>query len=188
VLTGQYSRYRTSANASETTLAAGVEASSFGLTNFYQFPPHTLPARPTPPGGNYTFEPAVAQPLYITSLPVGGVSKNVLLVGSLDDYLYAFDTSDGAVLWSVNLANDCGNLVGVPFDNNYGHNPGGTNLVYYGVVATPVIDIYSDTAPESRFNGTSTPSIWKRVRQSAQRPSMPPDSTLPSSWRGHRCF
>jgi outer membrane protein assembly factor BamB len=146
VLTGQYSRYRTSANPYETTLAGLADASSFGLTNFYPFPSHTLPPRPTPPGGNYTFEPAVAQPLYITRLPVGGVNKNVPLAASLDDYPYAFDTSDGTPLWSANLANDCGST-GVPFDNNYSHSPGGTNLVYYGVVATPVIDIYSGTAP-----------------------------------------
>lgn len=143
VLTGQYSRYRTSANPYEQTLAAGVEASSFGLTNFYQFPAHTLPLLPDS-DSRYTFEPAVAQPLYLTNLPINGTTKNVLLVASLDDYVYAFDTSDGTILWSANLANDCGVGTGLPFDNTFKHSPGGTNLVYYGVVATPVIDIYSN--------------------------------------------
>ena len=149
VLTGQYSRYRTSVNAYESTLAGftGSQASSFGLVDFYKLPNNTLPI--ISGSTHYTFEPVVAQPLYITDVSVGGTSIDLLLVASLDDWLYAFNTSTGAEAWSapLNLATaDCGSS-GAPFDNNIGHNPGGANLVYYGIVATPVIDIYTNTAP-----------------------------------------
>jgi hypothetical protein len=156
VLTGQYNRYRTSVNANETGLAnfTSGDASSFGLTAFYQFPGHTnWPPIPSPGSGNYNFEPVVAQPLYITNLAVTGVNctspncPNILLVASLYDLVYAFNTSTGAEAWTnpVNLAADC--TTGVPFVNNFSHNPGGTNLPYYGVVATPVIDIYPGIPP-----------------------------------------
>jgi hypothetical protein len=105
VLTGQYNRYRTSVNANETGLAnfTSGDASSFGLTAFYQFPGHTnWPPIPSPGSGNYNFEPVVAQPLYITNLAVTGVNctspncPNILLVASLYDLVYAFNTSTGA--------------------------------------------------------------------------------------------
>ncbi len=145
VLTGQYSRYRTSENPYETTLAGFNGTSSFGLTNFYKLPnANTLPKNPN--GPPYLFEPVVAQPLYITDMPSAGT--NMLLVASLDDMVYGLDADTGDMLWAnIDLAgHDCG-LGNPPFDNNYNHSPGGTNLVYYGVVATPVIDIYSGTAP-----------------------------------------
>jgi hypothetical protein len=151
VLTGQYSRYRTSVNASETTLAnfTSSQASSFGLTAFYQLPGHSnWPPVPSPGTGNYDFEPVVAQPLYITNVPIGGVNTSLLLVASLFDSVYAFNTATGSqVSWSpVSLAGDCGTNA-VPFVNNFNHNPGGANLPYYGVVSTPVIDIYPDIPP-----------------------------------------
>jgi len=150
VLTGQYSRYRTSVNPNEPTLAGITSgaASSFGMTAFYKLPTtHALPPLPDPPyHTNYKFEPVIAQPLYITNVSISDANHNIVLVASLDDWVYAYDTGTGALLWSISVAGDCGEN-GVPFDNNYGHNPGGTNLVYYGVVAAPVVDIYSGTAP-----------------------------------------
>jgi hypothetical protein len=151
VLTGQYSRYRTSANTTETTLAdftGSSQASPFGLANFYQFPANTLPKVTQNGPGRYNFEPVVAQPLYITDVPINSVSTNILLAASLDDWVYAFNTATGVAAWPpINLAyNDCGGSAGSPFDNYFMHNPGSTNVVYYGVVATPVIDIYSNTA------------------------------------------
>jgi len=144
VLTGQYSRYRTSVNPNESALAniTSTSASSFGLTGFYQFPSHTLPTDPNT-GSPYLYEPTVAQPLYITDVPINGVNKNILLVASLAGYVYGFDTSSGGQVWTaINLAaSDCPN--GVPFNDKYSYNPGAVNLQYYGVVATPVIDVYS---------------------------------------------
>lgn len=140
VLTGQYGRYRTSTNSNETTLANfnSTTASSFGLAAFYAF-------TSTPPG-TFTYEPVVAQPLYATNVITAGGSKiSMLVVATLNDYVYAYDTSDGTQVWYQNLANDCGLGTGTPFDNSHGHSPGGANLDYYGIVATPVID----TVPSS---------------------------------------
>jgi len=136
VLTGQYSRSRTSSNPNETTLANfdSTTAASFGLAAFYAF-------TSTPPG-TFDYEPVVAQPLYATNVTTSGGPKSVLVVGSLNDYVYAYDTSSGAQLWYQNLAyNDCGGVDGAPFENDHGHSPGGANLDYYGIVATPVIDV-----------------------------------------------
>ena len=134
VLTGQYSRYRTSTNANETTLATfnGTAAASFGLANFLAF-------TSTPPTG-FSYEPMAAQPLYVTNVSTGTGYKNLVVVGSLNDYVYAFDTaSPGSPLWSTGLATDCGGL-GAPFNNDHSHSPGGVNMDYYGIVATPVVD------------------------------------------------
>lgn len=145
VLTGQYSRYRTSVNPNESTLAniPSTSASSFGLTSFYQLPSHTLPTDPNT-GSQYTYEPVVAQPLYITDVPISGVNKNILLVASLAGYVYGFDTSSGSQVWTaINLPfADCPPS-GAPFNDKYSYNPGAVNLQYYGAVATPVIDVYS---------------------------------------------
>jgi hypothetical protein len=135
VLAGQYSRSRTSANPSETTLANfdSTMAASFGLAAFYAF-------TSTPPTG-FSYEPVVAQPLYATNVLTSGGRKNLLVAGSLNDYVYAYDTSTGAQLWFQNLAqHDCGSGA-TPFENTPTHNPGGANLDYYGIVATPVIDV-----------------------------------------------
>jgi len=139
VLTGQYSRYRTSANPNETLLAGfnSASASSFGLASFYAL-------TSTPPSG-FTYEPVVAQPLYATRVPTAEGPKSLLIVGSLNDWVYAFDTSSPATpLWTYPTAAHCGSS-GQAFPNQHSHNPGGANLDYYGIVATPVIDILPST-------------------------------------------
>jgi hypothetical protein len=134
VLTGQYNSNRTSTNVNESNLAGfnSTTASTFGLAQFYPL---------THPLAGKTYEPVVAQPLYVTNvLQPDGTIKNLLIVASLGDWVYAFDTSTAALVWSVNLGPDCGST-GVPFVNNHGALPGAANLPYYGAVATPVIDI-----------------------------------------------
>ena len=106
----------------------------------------------TNPGLGNNNEPVVAQPLYVTNVTIGTTSHNMLLVATLSDYVYAFDTTTppapGApnYLWTpINLATAhslCGSA-GVPFNNDQNGFPGVQRLGYYGVVATPVID----TAP-----------------------------------------
>ena len=127
VLTGQYNRQRTSANVTASN-AGGMAASSaldnFGLAYLY-------PVKHSPAGrGN---EPVVAQPLYITRVPVQNVPSsfcsgtglcNMLLVGTLSDWVYAFDTSTAPTptkpnyLWPpINLATapgHCSSLTGGP--------------------------------------------------------------------------
>jgi hypothetical protein len=165
VLTGNYDHYRTSVNVNETTLAGYTNWSNFGLKTFYGL-------SSTPPG-TFTFEPVVAQPLYITNVPVsGGGNKNLLIVASLNDNVYAVDTSTGSgtipSTWPtssnpnpINLATDCG-ANATPFKNTSTHQPGAANLAYYGAVATPVIDIgpvdpvaYVVSACTSTFGSTA---------------------------------
>lgn len=42
-----------------------------------------------------------AEPLYISSLEIGGVTHNVLIVATEHDSVYAFDADTGATLWHV---------------------------------------------------------------------------------------
>jgi hypothetical protein len=72
----------------------------------------------------------------------------MLIAATLNDFVHAFDTSQnpGSILWEVDLlggatqGQHCGQG-GAPFvGKNYNGDPGGTNLAYYGAVATPVID------------------------------------------------
>lgn len=162
VLTGQYNQHRTSTNAKASKLAGLSDFSNFGAA--YLYPVTNKPA------GRY-WEPVIAQPLYVTNVSVPSAlsgsnacngnlaSCKMLLVGTLSDYLYAFDTSSPPGgppnynwLWNpINLAqalnpdgtqSHCG-TGGGPFMNAFGGLPGVRNLPYYGIVATPVID----TAP-----------------------------------------
>src|SRR5579863_239242 len=138
VITGQYNNSRTSANMNESKLATfnSTTASSCGLARFYEV---------THPLAGTNYEPVVAQPLFATHIPrPGGGTKNLLVVASLGDWVYAFDTRTGDLLWSVNVGLDCGST-GVPFLNNHAALPGASNLPYYGVVATPVIDTVPGT-------------------------------------------
>jgi hypothetical protein len=42
-----------------------------------------------------------AQPLYLSTFPIGGVNHNVLIVATENDSVYAFDADTGAQLWHV---------------------------------------------------------------------------------------
>jgi outer membrane protein assembly factor BamB len=81
-----------------------------------------------------------AQPLVVTALPVGGVTRNVVYVATMRNMVYAFDAdkAERAPLWQVNLGTpmpydripkDAGALLG-----QYNIRP------YIGVTSTPVID------------------------------------------------
>ena len=148
VLTGQYNQHRNSANGNAANLgklAGPGDYSNFGLAYLYPV---------TNPGLGKNNEPVIAQPLYATKVTIGSTPRNMLLVSTLSDYVYAFDTSTPPApgvpnyLWTpVNLAaahSLCGGS-GVPFNNNQNGFPGVQNLGYYGAVATPVIDTVPNT-------------------------------------------
>jgi len=150
VLTGQYNRYRTSKNPNESSLAA-FNNSNFGLAYLYQVsnPPALAPYS--------AYEGVIAQPLYATGVPYSGTKYDMLIVATLNDWIYAFDTSATstsnvvAPLWSLNLipaadTTHCG-LNSQVFYDKYNGLPGATNLPYYGIVSTPVIDHTSATRP-----------------------------------------
>ncbi len=134
VLTGQYSRYRTSSNGKESSLA-GFSNSNFGLAYHYKItnPPALSPYS--------AWEGVVAQPLYATGVPYNGSTYDMLIVASLNDWVYAFDTKASSTnnvvtpLWSLNPipstdTTHClsGSQV---FYDKYDGLPGATNLPYY---------------------------------------------------------
>jgi hypothetical protein len=162
-LTGQYNQHRNSANGAAGRLGALAQASNystFGLAYLYPLNHN---------GGGKSYEPVIAQPLYITSVNVpkaptgfcnGTTTCDMLLVATLSDYVYAFDTSTAPAagspnyLWRpINLlqSGHCNN--GGPFNNKDANGfstngfPGVANLAYYGVVATPVVDTALPTDP-----------------------------------------
>ncbi len=85
VLTYHNNNYRNGLNNLETELTLGnVNYHSFGLL-------FVLPADGL----------VDAEPLYISSLSIGGVKHNVLIVATEHDSVYAFDADSGATLWHV---------------------------------------------------------------------------------------
>jgi len=85
VLTYHNNNYRNGLNNLETQLTLGnVNFQSFGLL-------FVLPADGL----------VDAEPLYISSLSIAGVTHNVLIVATEHDSVYAFDADTGATLWHV---------------------------------------------------------------------------------------
>ena len=85
VLTYHYNNAHTGLNAKETTLTlSNVNFNSFGKL-------FTL-----------TVDGLVdAQPLYLSSVTIQGVTHNVLIVATENDSVYGFDADNGALLWQV---------------------------------------------------------------------------------------
>jgi len=161
VLTGQYNRYRSSTNAKESSLANFSNA-NFGLAYLYQI---NHPAT----GGSFNWEPVIAQPLYVTNVSYGGTTHDMLIVASLNDYVYAFDTGATSTsnvltpLWSLNLIGGTNVSThcqsgGQAFYNIHNGLPGAANLPYYGIVATPVIDNTATTNPTAFVASACTAS------------------------------
>jgi hypothetical protein len=127
VWTNRYDNSRTGATLSETILTpATVGGGKFGLL-------FSLPVDGT----------VQAQPLYVpgVTMPAGG-THNVLVVGTENDSVYAFDADTGAGLWQQSL--------GTPFPlaNADGSNPvfGCQDLFpVIGINATPVVDTATGT-------------------------------------------
>ena len=115
VLTGHNDLARTGANLDETVLTtSNVTADGFGKL-------FTLPVD----GLIY------AQPLYVSGYKVAGDVRNVVVVATMHDSVYAFDADTaGKPLWQVSL--------GTPVPSSVIHTQ---NIqVEVGILATPVID------------------------------------------------
>lgn len=85
VLTYHNNNARTGLNPQETQLTlSNVNYTTFGL--LFVLPVDGL---------------VDAEPLYLSSLSVGGVTRNVLIVATEHDSVYAFDADTGATLWHV---------------------------------------------------------------------------------------
>ena len=106
---------RTGQNLTETVLtASNVNSTSFGLKR-------TLAVT-----GKVD-----AQPLYLSQLTISGTPHNTVFVATEHDLVYAFDSDNGATLWSVSVAN------GESPSDNRGCDQVSPEI---GVTATPVID------------------------------------------------
>src|SRR5260370_23875945 len=75
-----------------------------------------------------------AQPLYVSGVTIGGVSRNVVYTVTENDSVYAFDADTGTKLWKVS-AKMTGEIA--PSGKTINCNQIGPTL---GITATPVID------------------------------------------------
>lgn len=125
ITTGQYDSNRSSANLNETTLnASNVTVNQFGKLFSW------------PVDGS-----VFAQPLYVPGVPIlGGPSKNVLYVATMNNSVYAFDADhlNASPLWHLKLENaaKAATANGCP-------DMGGTGPM--GILGTPVIDPTTNT-------------------------------------------
>jgi hypothetical protein len=123
VLTRNYNNQRTGANLLETTLNVNnVNAGGFG--KLFQLP---------------VDDEVYATILYASGVVVGGVTRNVIYVATVNNTLSAFDADTaGPPLWQRNF-----NGTGRPTRNNEVGQACGTYLDFsgnIGIVGTPVID------------------------------------------------
>jgi hypothetical protein len=120
ILTANGNTDRTNANLQETQLSpATVNASAFGKLGAF------------PVDGQ-----VYSQPLFVSGLPVGGGTHNVVFVTTMHNSVYAFDAdamSPISTLWQVNLGTS------VPSELLYG-TPWDDICVEVGILSTGVID------------------------------------------------
>ena len=131
VLTQHNDIGRTGQNLTETILTpANVSSGNFG--KLYSIP---LDGQ------------AYAQPLYVSSLTIGGVNYSVLFVATENDSVYAFDTNaGGSQLWHANLIDAAhGATLGATPDPNSTTGCGLAENGQNGIVGTPVIDPVTNT-------------------------------------------
>jgi hypothetical protein len=94
-----------------------------------------------------------AQPLYVPNVTVAGVSRNLLLVATMRNKLYAFDadsTSATTALWTLDLGYIGGQAFPAPvFPNvSFGNNGCACPVIFQsiGITSTPVVDPATNTA------------------------------------------
>jgi hypothetical protein len=105
-----------------------------------------------------------AQPLYVSNISIGGVSKNLLFVATEENYVYALngDSIGSSAIWTTNL--------------NYGDSavpdaklPNTCNNISpeVGITGTPVIDTDNNLlyVVTKRYNANSNPTVsqWLNV-------------------------
>ena len=95
---------------------------------------------------------ALAQPLYMPNVMIGGQSHNVVYVVTQSDSVYAFDADNGTQLWSASMLNG-----GVTASSKYLPCGTGQGFTEEGIAGTPVIDSNTNTmylVAKTVFNGT----------------------------------
>lgn len=135
VLSVNYDKHQTGANVQETTLAPGMNWSSFGKL------------------GTFPVDGAVyAQPLSVSGVAIGGSTHNVVYAVTMHNSVYAFNADapqSATPLWQVNL----GASVPIGLFNFTDISP------EIGILGTPAIDpqkqvlyVVADTLPAGAFS------------------------------------
>jgi len=90
---------------------------------------------------------ALAQPLYVSSVTIGGVNHSVVYVATEHDSVYALDANaNGAVLWKASLLDQAhGAAAGAIPDPQGDTGCGDIDAAEYGITGTPVINYTSAT-------------------------------------------
>jgi hypothetical protein len=145
VLTQHNDQFRTGGNTSETQLMpSNVNSNQFG--KLFSVPSDGC---------------VYAQPLIVSGLSIGSVTRNVLYVASMENSVYAYDADNGALLWHVNF--DGGDVTPIPVVDITGNN----NLNIHGdigIESTPVIDTNTGTLyVEASFKNTSTTNYYQQL-------------------------
>jgi hypothetical protein len=88
-----------------------------------------------------------AQPLYVSSVTIGGVNHSVVYVATEHDSVYALDANaNGAVLWKVSLLDHAhGAPAGAIPDPQSDTGCGDIDSAEYGITGTPVINYTNAT-------------------------------------------
>jgi hypothetical protein len=155
VLTRSYNNARTGANLNETVLTvANVGEKTFGRV----FSRNVI-------GQIY------AQPLVVNGVVLPGKgAKNLVIVATSEDGLYAFDATNPSVIipyWAVNLASP---MPSTYIPNYYDMTP------FVGIVGTPVIDKPNNTlyVVSKGLDGAKNPHLWLNaidIRTGKYRPT-----------------
>jgi hypothetical protein len=148
VLTSQYDIRRSGFNGFETTLTPGASGTVHNM-NTSGKTVLTLSSTDVPPG--YRENPIYAQPLYVPGISIGGTTHNILVVATLNDTIYTFDTAgnppSSTPLWSrQGTSQPVGDNALWYDDCQSGGGPifppqTPASLPFWGILSTPVIDL-----------------------------------------------
>jgi len=138
VITRSFDFARTGANTAETVLTpAAVQAR--GVT--------TLLTLSTPDDPRLE-----AQPLYLSGVNIGGVTRNVIYQATMGNTVYAWDADTGTLLWKTNL--------GTPINGSPDIDAHNIN-VKWGILSTPVIDRAAGTLYACAWISSDNSGNWQ---------------------------
>ncbi len=127
VLTQHNDIGRTGQNLTETSLTPANVSAANGFGKLYSA---NLDGR------------SFAQPLYVSSVTIGGANRSVVYVATEHDSVFALDTNaNGAVLWKASLLDQAhGAAAGAIPDPQSDTGCGDIDSAEYGITGTPVIN------------------------------------------------
>jgi hypothetical protein len=123
---------------------------------------------------SYSVDGAIyAQPLWVANLTIGGAKRNVVIVATQHDSVYAFDADNPVALWHANLLDS--NHGGTAGETSVPSGPSGSGSLVgsgfgdiapeVGVTGTPVIDPSTNTlyVMSKSVIPAATPSFFQRL-------------------------